>query len=162
MTAANVATAPQVGRTWGRGPFVAMALVVTLVAGVAIGALAVRAATSSEAATPIIGVTTHQPVVGPMARTAPAAVSPMATYARVVAGLAVAEERHDFAAQARLESQLESALTAETIGLVYQKHEQLMAALAETGRDSHAALITRELARLCGPKAVKPQLEFCN
>ena len=163
MTAANVATAPQVGRTWGRGPFVAMVLVVGLVAGVAIGALAVRA-TTAEAVVADVGVTTSQPRVGPMAGTrAPAAaVEPMANYARIVAGLSAAESRHDFAAKARFESQLESALTAETIGLIYQKHERLMAALADADRDSHAALITRELAKLCGPAAVKAQLDFCN
>jgi len=164
MTAATVATTPKVGRAWGRGPFVALALVVTLVAGVAIGALAVRAATTSQAATPNVGVTTYQPRVGPMAGSAPAAaaVDPMQNYARIVAGLNAAESRHDFAAEARFNSQLESALTAETIGLIYQRHEALMAALAASERDSHAALITRELAKLCGPAAVKAQLDFCN
>jgi hypothetical protein len=140
-----------------------MALVVTLVAGVAIGALVVRANTA-QAVVADVGVTTSQPRVGPMAGTrAPAvAVDPMENYARIVAGLSAAESRHDFAAKARFENQLESALTAETIGLIYQRHEQLMAARAESGRDSHAALITRELAKLCGPAAVKAQLDFCN
>jgi len=37
-----------------------------------------------------------------------------------------------------------------------------MAALGSANRDSHAALITREIAKLCGPAAVKAQLDFCN
>ena len=166
MTAANVATTPQVGRTWGRGPFVAMALVVTLVAGVAIGALAVRAATSTQAATPAIGETTYQPPVGPMAGSAAApAVDPMSNYARIVAGLSVAESRHDFAAKARFASQLETALTAETIGLIYQERARLLHALEEAhanGSGYGIYRITQDLNGLCGPAAVKASLTFCN
>ena len=166
MTAASVATAPQVGRTWGRGPFVAMVLVVGLVAGVAIGALAVRAATTTEASSPAISVTTSQPQVGPMAGTrAPAAaVDPMTNYARVVAGLSVAESRHDFAAKAQFESQLDAALTAETIGVIYQEHSRLQLALDEalaTGNGYAMFRITQELEGLCGPAAVKASLSFC-
>ncbi|HET9346149.1 MAG TPA: hypothetical protein VFO05_10630 [Candidatus Limnocylindrales bacterium] len=166
MTAATVATAPRVLGTWGRGPFVALALIVTLVAGVAIGALAVRAATSTEAATSNVGVTTHQPRVGPMAGSVAApAVDPMADYARVVAGLNVAESRHDFAARARFESQLESVLTAETIGLIYQERARMMHALEEAqanGSGYGIYRITQDLNGLCGPAAVKASLTFCN
>ena len=165
MTAANVATAPQVGRAWGRGPFVAMVLVVGLVAGVAIGALAARA-TTSEATTPTIGVTTHQPRVASMAPRAAAAAAraeaSLANYARLVAAISVAESRHDFAAKARFSSQLKAALTPQTIGLVYQEHARLMQALATADRDSLAALITRDIAALCGPAEVKASLSFCN
>ena len=165
MTAANVAIAPQAGRTWGRGTLVAIALVVTLVAGVAIGALVVRAATS-EAVTPTIGETTHQPPVGPMAGpAAAAAVDPMANYASIVAGLSVAESRHDFAAMARFKVRLASALTAETIGLIYQEQARLLQALEDAKANGNAYgiyRITESLNGLCGPDAVKASLSFCN
>ena len=165
MTAATVTTAPQVGRTWGRGPFVAMVLVVGLVAGVAIGALAVRAA-PTQGVVPDAGTSMIQPRVGPMAgpRTPAAAVDPMANYARVLAGISVAESRHDFASKARFQSQLEAALTAETIGLVYQEQARLQKALEEaqaTGNGYAIFRITQDLNGLCGPAAVKASLSFC-
>jgi hypothetical protein len=151
-----------------------MALVVSLVAGVAIGALAVGAVAGTESVKPAIGMTTYQPQVGPMAPKAAAAAAvraeaaaaaaaeaSFANYSRIVAGISVAESRHDFATKARFESQLEAALTAETIGLIYQEHARLEQALANADRDSLAALITRDLAALCGPAAVKASLSFC-
>jgi len=146
-----------------------MALVVTLVAGVAIGALAVRAATS-EATTPTIGVTTYQPRVASMAPRAAAAAAAraeasLANYASVVAGISVAESRHDFAAKARFSSELEAALTPQTIGLVYQEHARLQLALDEakaTGNGYAMFRITQDLDALCGPAAVKASLSFCK
>jgi hypothetical protein len=37
-----------------------------------------------------------------------------------------------------------------------------MAALAVTGHDSHAALITKQLMAICGADTVRAQLAFCN
>jgi hypothetical protein len=152
-----------------------MALVVSLVAGVAIGALAVRAVAGTESVKPVIGMTTYQPQVGPMAPKAAAAAAvraeaaaaaaaeaSFANYSRIVAGISVAESRHDFAAKARFTSQLDAALTPQTIGLVYQEHERLVQALASADRDSLAAMITRDIAALCGPATVKASLSFCN
>ena len=167
MTAANVAVSPKLGRASGTGPFVAVLLIVSLVAGVAIGALAVRAATTAQAVVPDVGVSMIQPRVGPMAGTrAPAvAADPMTNYARVVAGISVAESRHDYAAKSRFESQLDSALTAETIGLIYQEQARLQLALEEAqanGSGYGIYRITQALNGLCGPAAVKASLSFCN
>ena len=166
MTAANVATRPSVGRSWGSGPIGAIALTVGLMAGLAVGALALRPATASQAAAPAaVAPTTHQPHVGPMAGT-PAAAAPSAleNYARVVANISAAETRHDFAARYRFERQLNATLTAPTIGLIYQERSRLLESLAMARANGNGYAIWRigqDLDGLCGPAAVKARLSFC-
>jgi hypothetical protein len=168
MTAANVAARPSVGRSWGSGPIGAIALTVGLVAGLAVGALALRPASASQAAAPAaVAPTTYQPHVGPMAGTpkaaAPAAKA-MANYTRVVANLQAADTRHDFAARYRFERQLRATLTPTTIGLVYQERSRLLESLAMARANGNGYAIWRigqDLNALCGPAAVKSQLSFC-
>jgi hypothetical protein len=167
MTAANVATAPRVGRTMGHGPFAAVALSVGLLAGIAVGALALRPAASAGQAVAPVAPTTHQPRVGPQAAR-PAAVIPaarvMENYARVVSNIAAAESRHDFAAKFRFERQLRATLTPQAIGLVYQERSRLLESMAEaraTGNGYAIWRIGQDLDGLCGPASVKAQLTFC-
>jgi hypothetical protein len=167
MTAANVATRPSVGRSWGSGPVGAIALTIGLVAGLAVGALALRpAATATQAVAPRVAPTTYQAHVGPMAGhpAAAPAQSPLVNYTRVVANVKAAESRHDFAARYRFERQLRATLTAQTIGLVYQERSRLMERLAEaksTGNGYAVYRIGDDLDALCGPAAVKSLLTFC-
>ena len=88
--------------------------------------------------------------------------APIVRYRQIVANLAAAEAHHDVPAIARFRGQLDDVLTPALIGTVYQEHERLMAAIAADGRDSHAALLVRQLQALCGPASVKAQLEFCK
>ena len=134
--------------------FVVVALLLSVGVGVFVGARAFATSTAVVA-------DTSAPVKH-HSGTPAARVAPMADYRQLVANLAAAEQRHDFAAKARFESQLDKALTPALIGKIYQERERLMAALAAADRDSHAALITRELRGLCGAEAVKAELEFCN
>ena len=135
--------------------FVAVALLLAIGVGVVVGAraFATTAPVIADTSAPV----KHHSGTPPAPR-----VAPMTEYRQVVANLAAAEARHDFAAQHRFESQLDKLLTPQLIGTIYQQREQLLAALAESDRDSHAALITRELGKLCGAAAVKAQLAFCN
>jgi hypothetical protein len=139
--------------------FVAVALLLVIGVGVGVGAraIATTAPAVAETTTPV-----KHHAGWPATRVAPAAVAPMTSYRQLVANLAAAEARHDYAAQARFQGQLDEALTPALIGKIYQERERLMAALAAADRDSHAALITRELRDLCGATAVKAELEFCN
>jgi hypothetical protein len=171
MTAANVATRPSVGRSFGSGPVGAIALTFGLVAGLAVGALALRpAATTAPAAAPAVAQTTHQANVGPKAAAAAARAAAakseraLVNYTQVVANVQAAESRHDFAAKFRFERQLRAMLTPQTIGLVYQERSHLMDSLAEakaTGNGYGIWRIKQELDALCGPAAVKAQLSFC-
>jgi len=136
--------------------FVVMALALAIAVGVALGAAYARSnAQPAAATTPIVR---HHNVFPPAAAKAPT----ISDYRTLVANLAAAEDRHDFQAQFRFGNQLDRILTPGMIGYVYQEHARLVAALGATDRDSHAALITREIAKLCGPAAVKAQLDFCN
>ena len=138
--------------------FVALALLIAVGAGAFVGARAFSTTTPvAETTTPV-----KHHSGWPTTRVAPAVVAPMATYRQLVANLAAAEARHDFAAESRFQTQLDQMLTPSLIGKIYQERERLMAALAASDRDSHAALITRELRGLCGATAVKAELEFCN
>jgi hypothetical protein len=166
MTAVNVATRPSVGRSWGSGSVGAIALTFGLVAGIAVGALALRPATAStQAAAPAaVAPTTHQAKVGPMANSA-AAPDALASYRQVVAGLQAAESRHDFAAKYRFERQLRATLTADVIGSVYQERSRLLKSLASAAANGGGYIewrIAQDLRALCGPAAVKAQLDFCN
>ena len=134
--------------------FVAVALLIAVGVGAFIGARAF-ATTAPVVADTSAPVTRH--AGGP-----PAGVAPMANYRQVVANLAAAERTYDFAARSRFEAQLDQMLTPTLIGEIYQERERLMAALAAADRDSHAALIVREIRGLCGAEAVKAELAFCN
>jgi hypothetical protein len=138
--------------------FVALALMLAVGIGVVVGANAFATAARQTAVAPITPPARIH--AAPLAGTSRPTM--IVTYRQVVANLAAAEERHDFAAQARFESQLDELMTPAVIGKIYQERERLLAALAASDRDSHAALITREIAKLCGPAAVKAQLTFCN
>jgi hypothetical protein len=152
----------------GHGPFAAVALSVGLLAGIAVGALALRPAAASPAVPPAaVGPTIHQPRVGPQAAR-PAAVIPaarvMENYARVVSNIAAAESRHDFAAKFRFERQLRATLTPQAIGLVYQERSRLLESMAEARANGNGYAIWRigqDLDGLCGPASVKAQLTFC-
>jgi hypothetical protein len=168
MTAANVAVSPKVGRAWGHGPFMAVALSVGLMAGIAIGALALRPATATgPAAAPVtVSQTTSHPT-GPMARGAALAPTTnlLKDYVQVVANIKAAESRHDFAAKSRFESQLADALTPRTIGVIYQEHARWLKALEQaqaTGNGYEIFRTTEALNALCGTDAVKAQLSFCE
>jgi hypothetical protein len=179
MTAANVAAAPRVGRSVGNGPVGAIALTIGLVAGIAVGSLALRPATAegpqavAPAAQSAVTVTGFDARVAAPATSGPgiharvAATTPnlMANYSRLVASLKVAEESHDFASRYRFERQLDQMLTAPMIGAIYEARASLLerrAAATASGNDSLEAKLTRELIALCGPTLVKAELSFCN
>lgn len=155
MSSATAAARP--GFAMPRIPmwFVALALLVAISVGAIAGAAMARSTAQPAAATTPI-VRHHN--VFPTRATAPT----VGDYRSVVANLAAAEEQHDFAAQYRFRQQLDRVLTPGMIGYIYKEHARLVAALGASERDSHAALITREIAKLCGPAAVKAQLDFCN
>jgi len=137
--------------------FVALALVLAVVAGVAAGSAIARSAAPNVADTsaPVRHHAAFSGAVGARPTT-------IVQYRQLVANLSAAEARHDAAGAFRFESQLDQLLTPEAMGTIYAEHARLMAALGSANRDSHAALITREIAKLCGPASVKAQLDFCN
>ena len=154
MSSATAAARP--GFAMPRMPmwFVALALLVAVSVGAIAGAAMARS--TAQPAPASTGIVRHHNAF-------PAANAPtIGDYRALVANLAAAEERHDYEAQYRFGQQLDRILTPGMIGYVYQKHAELVAALGKSDRDSHAALITREIAKLCGPAAVKAQLVFCN
>jgi hypothetical protein len=134
--------------------FVAVALLLAVGIGVVVGARAF-ATTAPVVAEKSAPVKHHSGTPAPR-------IASMANYRQLVANLAAAEQSNDFVAQTRFEAQLDKMLTPALIGKIYQEREQLMAALAAADRDSHAALITREIRGLCGAEAVKAELVFCN
>ena len=152
----------QRGTVWPRLPwaFAALALTVGLVVGLAVGTtMATR--TTTQGAISALPVTlparTH---AGPMRSTAP-----MAAYRQLVANIRVAESRHDFAARFRFTNQLSAMLTAQTIGSIYQEHALLasyLAAAKANGEHHAVSRINQRIAAICGPKAVKARLDFCN
>ena len=169
MTAANVASTQQgIGRTGNPGLVTALALAVALLAGVAIGAFAVRATTTTARVAPAaVAPTTHQPRVGPMAPAASATVATrqMANYRQLVANLGAARKAHDFRSIYRIDRALDAALTPAMIGMVYQEHARLAANL-EAAYERHdmraQALISRQVQELCGWPDVQSRLTFCN
>ena len=170
MTAANVASTQQgIGRTGSPGVVTALALAVALLAGVAIGAFAVRATTTTTHVAPAaVAPTTHQPRVGPMAAPGAAATvasRQMANYRQLVANLGAARKAHDFRSIYRIDRALDAALTPAVIGMVYQEHARLAANLtaAYERHDMRAqALISRQVQALCGQPDVQSRLKFCN
>ena len=95
---------------------------------------------------------------------APATAS-LAAYRQLVASMKVAESSRDLAARYRFDKQLKAMLTANTIGAIYQEHARLTSSLAtaKANREYHAvSMINQRIAAICGPKAVKAQLDFCN
>jgi hypothetical protein len=150
-------------RTFPRLPLGLVALVVVLAigAGAFVGAMAItnRAAPAQSTATSTVK---HHPAVPSGAL---AATAQVAQYRQIVAGLAVAVNRHDYAQQYLLGRQLDATLTPAVIGAIYQEHARLAASLeiAYERHDTHArSLISRQLASICGPAAVKSRLAFCN
>jgi hypothetical protein len=167
MTAANVASTQQgIGRTGIPGVVTALALALALLAGVAIGAFAVRATTTTTHVAPAaVAPTTHQPRVGPMAASAASATRQMANYRQLVANLGAARKAHDFRSIYRIDRALDAALTPAVIGMVYQEHSRLAANL-EAAYERHdmraQALISRQVQALCGQPDVQSRLKFCN
>ena len=88
------------------------------------------------------------------------AVDPMTNYARVLAGISVAESRHDFASKARPEP-ARSRPDPETIGLIYQEQAPRRSQAQATGNGYAIFRITQDMNGLCGPAAVKASLSFC-
>ena len=86
----------------------------------------------------------------------------MARYRELVADLAAAEDQAAYREQAIFRGQLDSLLTPQLIGQIYQEHARLLAARAATPRDSHAGRLTVQLMALCGSDAVKARLTFCK
>jgi hypothetical protein len=138
--------------------FVALAVALAVGIGAVVGANVVK--TSPQAA-----VTQSTTSVRPHAGTPAVKPAPMAAYRQVVANLAAAESRHDFAAKYRFEQQLDKLLTPVVIGTIYQQRDQLRADLetAVEYHDSHAqAMFSNRLGKLCGAATVRAKLDFCN
>jgi hypothetical protein len=139
---------------------VILALVVAGLAGAALGA--VIAANRTAAAVPPVATT---PSVKHHSATPPVtATSRLVEYRQIVANVAAAEQRHDYAAKARYASQLDEMMTPQMIGAIYQERARLLAGLEVSveRRDTHSrALIARQIRSLCADTA-KAQLDFCN
>ena len=164
MTALGVATQPSALRLRAQGPIAGMALVVGMAAGVMLGAVGMRPTTVP--AVPAQVPAAHGPDAADAAKAAQAATtSGLAAYRNLVANIQTAESNHDRRALIRFGSQMHALLTAETIGSIYLEREQLQSdlAVAKAQGDHHAAaLISTQLAKLCGTKASQAYLEFCN
>jgi hypothetical protein len=164
MTALGVATQPSALRFRAQGPIAGMALVVGMAAGVLLGAVGMRPTTVP--AVPAQVPAAHGPDAADAAKAAHAAtISGLEAYRNKVANIQVAESNHDRRGLVRLGSQMRALLTAETIGAIYLEREQLQSdlAVAQAQGDHHAvARISNQLAQLCGTKASKAYLEFCN
>ena len=140
---------------------VALVVVLAIGAGAFVGALAIA---NRSAPAPAVAITTpkHHSAVPTGAAVAAAQ---MTRYRQVVANLAAAVQRHDYAQQYLLGRQLDAMLTPAVIGTVYQQRQQLTADLeaAVVHHDTHGrAVISRQLTAICGPAAVKSRLAFCN
>ena len=166
MTALGVATQPRALRFRPQGPIAGMALAAGLAAGVLLGAVGMRPATVPVQVPVAHGPAAHGPDAADAAKAANAATaSGIAAYRNLVANIQVAESNHDRRALIRFGSQMHALLTAETIGSIYLAREQLQSdlAVAKAQNDHRAvAMISNQLAKLCGTKASKAYLEFCN
>ena len=164
MTALGVATQPSALRFRPQGPIAGMALVVAMAAGVFLGAVGMRPAAVPAAPAQVPAV--HGPDAADAAKAAAAATtSGLAAYRSLVANIQTAESNHDRRALIRFGSQMHALLTAETIGSIYLEREQLQSdlAVAKAQGDHRAvAMISNQLAKLCGTKASQAYLEFCN
>ena len=166
MTALGVATQPSALRFRPQGPIAGMALAAGLAAGVLLGAIGMRPAAVPAAPAQVPAV--HGPDAADAAKAATAAAattSGLAAYRSLVANIQTAENNHDRRALIRFGSQMHALLTAETIGSIYLEREQLQSdlAVAKAQADHRAvAMISNQLAKLCGTKASQAYLEFCN
>jgi hypothetical protein len=139
--------------------FVALLVVLAVGIGVIVGANVIASRAAPAAVTqPTTPVKHHggQPAAKPVT---------MTEYRQLVANLAAAEARHDFAAQYRFGKDLDRMLTPAIIGTIYEQRAQLEANLeaATSYHDAHAqAMFTNQLSKLCGAKAIKAELDFCN
>lgn len=154
------------GRAAPRLSFVLGAMIALLLAallGAAVGA-AISANRASTVITPAAAAAPANlhpaPPIPPGALAAKPA--PMVRYRGLVADLAAAEARHDVRGIALYRHQLDAVLTPALIGTVYREHQRVMVEIALAERDSHAALLVRQLQSICGPASVKAVLEFCK
>jgi len=164
MSALGVATQPSALRFRTQGPIAGMALAAGLAAGVLLGAVSIRPTTAPAVPAQVPAV--HGPDAADAAKAAAAATtSGLAAYRSLVANIQTAENNHDRRALIRFGSQMHALLTAETIGSIYLEREQLQSdlAVAKAQGDHRAvAMISNQLAKLCGTKASQAYLEFCN
>ena len=160
----------QSGRAAPRLSFLVGAMIALLLAalvGAAVGA-AISANRAATVITPAAGAVAPAdlhpaPPIPPGALAAKAAkAAPMVRYRGLVADLAAAEARHDVRGIALYRHQLDAVLTPALIGTVYREHQRVMVEIALAERDSHAALLVRQLQSICGPASVKAVLEFCK
>lgn len=158
MSAVQVATQPGALRFRAQGPIAGTALVIGMAAGVFLGAVGMRPAIVP--AVPAQVPVAHGPAAGQAATT-----NGLAAYRSLVANIQVAENNHDRRALIRFGSQMHALLTAETIGSIYLDRAQLKSdlAVAKAQGDNRAvAMISNQLANLCGTKASQAYLDFCN
>ena len=161
MSALGVATQPSALRFRTQGPITGMVLAAGLAAGVLLGAIGMRPAAVPAAPAQVPAV--HGPDAAKAADAA--TTSGLAAYHNLVANIQTAESNHDRRALLRFGSQMHALLTAETIGSIYLEREQLQSdlAVAKAQADHRAvAMISNQLAKLCGTKASQAYLEFCN
>ena len=137
---------------------VVLALVAAAMIGAAVGGAIVANRTPAHVAVVTAPVQPH-----PVTAAAPLKAMPgtIARYREVVANLVAAEKRNDGRDTAAYRGELDGILTPAMIGLIYQEHERLLEARAAMPHNSHASLITRQIAALCGPAEVKARLTFC-
>jgi hypothetical protein len=139
---------------------VVLALVAAAMVGAAVGAAI--AANRSTAQTVAVTTPVKHHTATPPGAIAAKPRAPMARYRQLVANLAVAEDQGDYRDQAVFRAQLDSLLTPQLIGQIYQERERLLGARAATPHDSHNGLMTRRLMALCGSDAVKARITFCK
>jgi hypothetical protein len=139
---------------------VVLALVAAGMIGAAVGAAI--AANRTTAQTTAVTTSVQQPVPLPPGAIAAKQQAPMARYRQLVADLAAAEDQGAYREQAIFRGQLDSLLTPQLIGQIYQEHARLLEARTSTPHDSHAGRLTRQLMALCGSDAVKARLTFCK
>ena len=159
----SLPVAAQQGRATPRMSLVIV--VFALLAAAVIGAAVGAAISANRATTQTTAVTTsvQHPVSLPAGAIAVwQQAPPMTRYRQLVADLAAAEDQGAYREEAIFRGQLDSLLTPQLIGQIYQEHERLLEARVATGRDSHAGLITRQLMALCGADGVKARLSFCK
>ncbi|MFL5769648.1 MAG: hypothetical protein ACJ765_06175 [Chloroflexota bacterium] len=163
MSTLPVAARP--AATLPRVPFglVLLGLALAVMLGAVVGAKVIASPSQAVIAnnpTSADSAARHAPVTQ-----AAAAASTMDGYRLIVANIAAAEKRHDFAAQHQFVEELDRALTPAVIGGIYIERAELVASLetAVENHDSHGrAVISRQLAKLCGPAPVKARVDFCN
>ena len=161
MSSLPVAARP--AATLPRLPLGLVALVVALAVGIGVAVGANAFATTRQAPAVTTSQVKHHSAIPPGALAAK--TSPIVRYRQIVANLAAAMQRHDFAAQYLLGRQLDAVLTPAVIGAVYTERSKLAASLEASveRHDTHSrSLIIRRLAELCGPAPVKSRLDFCN